>query len=81
MLKKAFLHIFTKYNYLTYMGAWGELMGIYMIAEYNFMGFISNIIGLVCWLTYSIKTKSAPGLIIVSIAGIVMNLIGVYKWL
>jgi hypothetical protein len=74
-------HLIYDLNWLTYCGAFFELYAVYLLGNKKPWGFYSNIAGLICWMSYSLITKKAPGLLVVSIVGIAMNVLASYKWI
>ena len=57
-----------------------ELLGIYLLGKKIKWGFISNIIAGILWISFSIITHSAFGLIIVCSTGFILNSKGYLHW-
>ena len=57
-----------------------ELLGIYLLGRKVRFGFISNLIAGVLWITYSLYTGQAIGLLMVCGIGLILNTKGFRQW-
>lgn len=57
-----------------------ELSGIYLLSTKKRFGFLLNMLGAVCWISYSFISHNAIGLILVCSCGLVINFNGFRKW-
>lgn len=57
-----------------------ELGQLYFLGKKNKYGFISGAIGGACWITYSLTSQSAYGLLVVCSIGIFLNIKGFINW-
>lgn len=69
-----------KYEVLTWIAAVSELSGLFLLSRYNRLGFICNIMAAGLWISYSITTKSAFGLIGVCSVALILNVSGYRRW-
>ena len=65
---------------LTIVAAIFELTGIYMLGKKKRIGFILNMIAGVQWITYSMITHSAYGLIMICSIALILNTKGFINW-
>jgi hypothetical protein len=56
------------------------LAQLYLLGKKNRIGFISGIIAGTCWISYSLISQSAYGLIIVCGLGLFLNTKGFINW-
>lgn len=57
-----------------------ELIGLWLVGSKNKFGFILAMIGNIFWITFSLITGSAFGLIIVCSSAFILNLRAYSKW-
>lgn len=65
---------------LSFIAAIFELLGIFLLGNKVKYGFISNIIGGICWIFYSFISGNAYGLIVVCSVALLLNTKGFIKW-
>jgi hypothetical protein len=69
-----------KIEILTIFAAIFELAGIYLLGKKYRLGFISNMIGSVFWITYTVITGNAIGLIMICGVAFILNTKGFWYW-
>jgi hypothetical protein len=57
-----------------------ELIGLYLIGSKKKLGFILSMAGNIFWITFSISTRSAFGLIVVCLFAFFLNGRGYFNW-
>ena len=57
-----------------------EICQIYLLSKKIRLGFIFGIIGAICWITYSVISGNAVGLLLVCSVTFVLNGRGFYLW-
>jgi len=57
-----------------------ELVGLYIVGNKNSIGFVINILGNICWITYVVLSNSTYGLLLVVIPALIINLRNYLKW-
>lgn len=62
------------------LAAIAELFAIYLIGKKNKNGFLFGLIGNILWITYSLLTYSAFGLIFISTIAFTLNIKGFRLW-
>lgn len=68
------------YEFLTLLAAAFELTGVYCLGQKVRTGFLCNIIGGILWISYSLLSLSAFGLLGVCSVGLVLNTKGFRNW-
>ncbi len=67
-------------EWVGFLAASCELVGTVLLSERSRWGFISHLCGGILWITYSLITHSAFGLVMVCSVSIVLNLRGFIRW-
>lgn len=57
-----------------------ELAAVYLVGQKDKKGFLTGIVGNILWITYTLCTRSAYGLILVCIAAFILNIRGFIIW-
>ena len=69
-----------KIEYIGFLASIAELTAIYLLGKRSCIGFVSNIIGGLLWITYALISQSAFGLIFVCSAALFLNVKGYLNW-
>tara|TARA_Y100000310_G_C20314501_1_gene637781 strand:- start:30 stop:248 length:219 start_codon:yes stop_codon:yes gene_type:complete len=67
-------------NWLTFIPAIFELLGVKLLGDKKKLGFISSAIGNVLWIIYVFISNSTYGLLLVCGIAIFLNIRGFIKW-
>ena len=65
---------------LTWIAAVFELTGIYLLGKHKRLGFILNIISGIIWISYSLISGSAYGLVMICSVAFILNIKGFINW-
>lgn len=65
---------------LSIIAAAFELLGLFLLGKKNRIGFISNIVAGSLWITYTLISKNAIGLLFVCSIALFLNLKGFRNW-
>lgn len=57
-----------------------ELAGLYMLGKKMLWGWIFSCVGNALWIVYVVVSGNAYGLLVVCIAAIVLNILGMKEW-
>jgi len=67
-------------NWLTFIPAIFELLGVKFLGDKKKLGFIASAIGNVLWIAYVFVSDSTYGLLLVCGIAIILNIRGYIKW-
>ena len=67
-------------EWITLLASICELIGIYLLGKKNKLGFISNILGDILWIIYTLVTGNAIGIMLVCTIALILNTKGYRKW-